>query len=209
MALTSKIKQWTYTILQILIVITLAINVLSDPSPKNLAELQTNALKVFPTETNSLDITDPSLQSATLLKVIDGDTIKVILNKKEETIRLIGIDTPETHRPNTPVQCYGPEATQALKDKLTSTTLYLETDPSQDLRDRYDRLLAYIFTTPANSNTQNNIPSTPQNINLWLIQEGYAREYTYNKPYKYQSEFQKIELEAQAEQKGLWEACQK
>jgi len=193
------IKKWIFNTLQILVIISLAISFLQNPNQKNLEELQASTLKVFPNNSETLE---NNLQAATILKIIDGDTIKVFFNNKEETIRLIGIDTPETHRPNTPIQCYGPEATQALTQKIQNQTIYLETDPSQDLRDKYNRLLAYVFLSNTTSNT------SPENINLWMIQEGYAHEYTYSKPYKYQSEFQTAELFAQQELKGLWEECQ-
>jgi micrococcal nuclease len=77
--------------------------------------------------------------------VVDGDTLKVRTGGRRETVRLIGIDTPETHRPNTPVECGGPQATDAMTRRARpGTQVTLVTDPTQDRRDRYGRLLAYV-----------------------------------------------------------------
>src|SRR5437762_1637890 len=60
---------------------------------------------------------------------VDGDTVVVDMNGRDETIRMIGIDTPETHKPNTPVQCYGPEASEYTKSLIGNNSLRLEADP--------------------------------------------------------------------------------
>src|SRR4051812_28594636 len=81
---------------------------------------------------------------ATVVRVIDGDTIVVKVGDTEEHVRLIGIDTPETHKPGTPVECYGPEASAHLTELLPpGTTVRLERD--RDTRDVYRRLLAYVY----------------------------------------------------------------
>jgi len=201
---SSKFKQWIYSLLQILIVISLALNVLQNPSPKNLEKLQANSLKIFPLSQSELQENNLSeLQSGQVISITDGDTIQVILNQKKETIRLIGIDTPETVDPNKEIECYGPEASKSLSDKILNKIVIIETDPSQELRGKYNRLLAYIYL-PASS-SENPILN---NINLWMIQEGYAQEYTYSNSYKYQKEFKTAELKAQENNKGLWKECQ-
>jgi len=82
--------------------------------------------------------------NATVARVVDGDTIDVTVNGTEERVRLIGIDTPETVKPNTPVQCYGPEASEHTKELLPpGTPVYLERDLVA--RDDYGRLLSYVF----------------------------------------------------------------
>lgn len=124
--------------------------------------------------------------------VVDGDTIKVLLNGKVETIRLIGIDTPEVVDPRKPVQCFGKEASNKAKEILNNKTVYLESDPTQGERDKYQRLLRYVWLE---DNT---------NFNKLMISEGYAHEYTYAVPYKYQVEFKQAEKEAEANNKGLW-----
>src|SRR5438105_3732321 len=76
---------------------------------------------------------------------VDGDTIAVNMNGAVETIRLIGVDTPETHRPNTPVQCYGVIAAAYTKQLIGSSRVRLQADPLDTNRDRYGRLLRYVY----------------------------------------------------------------
>ena len=124
--------------------------------------------------------------------VVDGDTIKVSIDGKIESIRLIGIDTPETVDPRKPVQCFGLEASNKAKEVLTNKKVLLESDSTQDDRDKYNRLLRYVFLEDGS------------NFNKMMIAEGYAHEYTYNSPYKYQAEFKQAEKEARENKKGLW-----
>lgn len=133
--------------------------------------------------------------SAKVTYVVDGDTIKVLINNKEDTVRLIGIDSPEVLDERKPVQCFGREASSKAKEILTGKTIILESDPTQGNRDEYGRLLRYVFF--------NNL-----NFNKLMLDEGYAREYTFkNNPYKYQSEFVQAEKGAEKEKKGLWGSC--
>lgn len=127
-----------------------------------------------------------------VLKVIDGDTIQVVVDSKKETLRLIGIDTPETVDPRKPVQCFGKEASAKAKSLLSGKSVRLESDPTQGERDKYQRLLRYVFLEAGT------------NFNKLMISEGYAHEYTYNTPYKYQSEFKHAQKEAEASKVGLW-----
>lgn len=124
-------------------------------------------------------------------RVIDGDTLVITRNGNTEKIRLIGVDTPELHDPRKPVECYAQQASDYTKS-LQGQQIYLETDPTQDSIDRYGRTLAYIWT------------DTGRLINYDLIADGYAHEYTYNDPYRYQSQFQAAQQHAQSAQSGLW-----
>jgi len=124
-------------------------------------------------------------------RVIDGDTIEVDKDGESVRVRLIGVDTPETVDPDEPVGCYGPEASDYVKNELYDKFVKIEIDPSQDKYDIYNRLLAYVFTDTVNFNKE-------------LIEKGYAREYTYDKPYKYQDEFKEAEKKARKEELGLW-----
>ncbi len=133
--------------------------------------------------------------SATVVRVVDGDTVRVSINNEEKTIRLIGINTPETVDPRREVECFGKEASNKAKELLNGQTVYLEGDNSQDNVDKYNRLLRYIWLRSG------------VNFNRLMIREGYAYEYTYDLPYKYQSEFQHAQLDAQNEKKGLWAAA--
>lgn len=143
--------------------------------------------------------TTPALPSASykVLKVIDGDTIVIDKDGTSETIRMIGVDTPETVHPSKAVQCFGVEASNQTKTWLTGQLVKLEVDSSQGERDKYGRLLAYVFRT-------DNLF-----VNQKLIDEGFAYEYTYNLPYKYQAEFKTAEVEARTNKRGLWalDAC--
>ena len=144
--------------------------------------------------------TTPPLPNDTypVAKVIDGDTISIIKDGKTVTLRLIGLDTPETVDPRKPVQCFGKAASDKAKELLAGKTVRLEFDSSQGLLDKYGRTLAYVFLPPQ--------PNVPAEIlfNEYMIAEGYGHEYTYNLPYKYQREFKEAESRAREEKRGLW-----
>src|SRR3989338_7120749 len=127
-----------------------------------------------------------------VVKVVDGDTIVADINGKNETVRLIGLDTPETVDPRKPVQCFGEEASKKAKEILTGKRVWIEMDASQGGRDKYGRLLAYVFLPDGTL------------FNKLIISEGYGHEYTYNLPYKYQKGFRQAERDAREEKKGLW-----
>ncbi len=130
-----------------------------------------------------------------VLKVVDGDTIVISRDGLEETIRMIGVDTPETVHPSKAVQCFGAEASARTKEWLSGSEVALEFDPSQGERDKYGRLLAYVFR------------SDGLFVNKELIAQGFAYEYTYNLPYKYQSDFKKAEEAARTGGTGLWSSA--
>lgn len=129
---------------------------------------------------------------AQVTKVVDGDTIEVILSGKKEKIRLIGVNTPETVDPRKPVECFGKEASAKTHELLDNATVVLESDQSQGNRDRYDRLLRYVTRDDGLF------------VNKILIQSGFAHEYTYDKPYRYQSEFRQAQKQAEQQHAGLW-----
>jgi len=124
----------------------------------------------------------------------DGDTIGVDMAGKLEKVRMIGVDTPETHKPNTPVQCYGPEASEFTRSHLLGKAVRLEADFTNDNRDRYDRLLRYVYTADGT---------------LWnkkLVQEGYGFAYL-PFPFVKKVEFMSDQFTAAKNKKGLWAAC--
>ena len=133
----------------------------------------------------------------TVTKVVDGDTIWVDNNGQRLKIRMIGLDTPETVDPRKPVQCFGLEASAQAKTILGGQSVYLETDPSQDSVDRFGRTLAYVWT------------ASGRLFNLDMIADGYAFEYTYDLPYRYQQDFKTAEDDARTQERGLWspDAC--
>ncbi|HVO42348.1 MAG TPA: thermonuclease family protein [Aggregatilineales bacterium] len=132
------------------------------------------------------------LPSVRIVNVVDGDTVDVSLNGKSVPVRLIGINTPETVDPRKPVECFGKEASDRAKAILSNQTVYLESDSSQQDRDKYDRLLRYIWF------------SDGRFFNLDMVAQGYAYEYTYDVPYKYQALFKQAQQQAQSRQLGLW-----
>lgn len=177
-------KVWPYIIFVILIGIFVLLNisdlkqnkVIQPSSIKNQAISIKETVKVF--------------------RVVDGDTIKVLMNNKEDTVRLIGIDSPEVLDERKPAQCFGREASDKAKEILNGKTIILESDSTQGERDEYGRLLRYVFLLDG------------VNFNKFMISEGYAREYTFkSKIYKYQSEFIQVEEGARKENRGLWGSC--
>lgn len=127
--------------------------------------------------------------------ITDGDTIKVNLGGTIETLRLIGMDTPETLDPRKPVQCFGKEASEKARELLGNRNVRLEADLTQGERDQYGRLLRYVFLEDGTF------------FNQKMIEEGYAHEYTFqSKPYKYQTDFKNAEKSARENKRGLWAA---
>lgn len=127
-------------------------------------------------------------QTYKVIEVVDGDTVKV---EQLGTIRLIGINTPETRAPGRPVECFGRQATEHLTKLINGKEITLEQDSSQQEVDRYGRILAYVH-------------HGGRNINLAMIEDGYAYEYTYNVPYKYQQDFKLAQDDARQNNRGLW-----
>ncbi len=141
-----------------------------------------------------LDVQAPALAQDIyeIKQVIDGDTIEITRYGKPEQVRLIGLDTPETLDPRKPVQCYGNEASDNSKKLLSGQNVRIEFDQQVGERDRYGRLLAYIWLNDGL-------------INLELIKGGYAHEYTYrSQSYKYQNQFKEAESLAKQAQVGFW-----
>lgn len=164
------------------------VEVLSSPEP--------TPLTVLPIETEVLGASS-SAELYQVVSVTDGDTLKVTINSKTETVRVIGINTPETVDPRKPVECFGKQASDRAKQILTGQKVSLEADPSQSDRDRYGRLLRYIFL------------ENGTDYGLAMIKDGYAQEYTYQTPHKYQLQYRMAQQEAQQAQRGLWaeDAC--
>ncbi|MFA4818176.1 MAG: thermonuclease family protein [Parcubacteria group bacterium] len=127
-----------------------------------------------------------------VVNVVDGDTIDVQLDGQTERLRLLGINTPEVVDPRKPVECFGREASAKAHELLDGQEVELEADPSQINRDKYSRLLRYARTKEGLF------------YNLEIIKLGYAYEYTYDLPYKYQTEFKAAQKEAQNKKAGLW-----
>ena len=124
----------------------------------------------------------------------DGDTIAVNMNGKVEKVRFVGVDTPETHKPNTPVQCYGPAAAAYTKNLIGNKQVRLVSDSLSTDRDRYDRLLRYVYLPDGT------------NVNEQLIINGYAFYYPYF-PFSKSDLFAADQQTAMAAHKGIWGNC--
>ncbi|MBI4084755.1 MAG: thermonuclease family protein [Candidatus Levybacteria bacterium] len=147
-----------------------------------------------PSRSRSLATSKNSRQIASITKVVDGDTISVLINGKKETIRIIGINTPETVDPRKTVECFGKEASNKAKGYfIVGSNVWLEADPTQGDRDKYQRLLRYVF-----------INNNSEDYGATMIIKGYAYEYTYNTPYRYQILYKQAQKNAENRKLGLW-----
>jgi len=133
-------------------------------------------------------------------RVVDGDTLHVTVEGNDVTVRLIGINTPETVKPDSPVECFGPESSEFAKRTLSGRTVTLEFDASQGMTDQYDRTLAYVWLEE---------PGGALSLfNLQLVAGGFAYERQYGSvPYSWKGEFDAAEETARATEAGLWGAC--
>jgi micrococcal nuclease len=133
--------------------------------------------------------------TAVVVHPVDGDTVVVRIGGTEESVRLIGIDTPESVARDRPVECFGPEAKARTAELLPpGTTVRLERDV--EARDRYDRLLAYVVRA-----------DDGVLVNLLLVEEGYAESARFPPNLAHQPGLDAAEAAARREQRGLWPVC--
>jgi micrococcal nuclease len=130
----------------------------------------------------------------TVTRVVDGDTIHVAFGGREETVRYIGVDTPESVKPRTPVQCFAKAAGAANRRLVGGRRVRLEFDVEQ--RDRYGRLLAYVYR--AGDGTF---------VNERLVRDGYARTLTIPPNVRHAERFAALARSARQARQGLWRAC--
>ena len=177
------------------IVLVLALGILwavSSTKPADTAHQMFATTEVKTDTQLQSPVTESNRTLYEVIKVVDGDTIDVKIDGRVERLRLIGIDTPETVDSRKIVQCFGREASDQAKSLLAGAKVSLESDASQDSRDKYDRLLRYVYLEDGTS------------FNEHMIAEGYAHEYTYDLPYKHQQAFKDAEKKARETNKGLW-----
>jgi len=130
-----------------------------------------------------------------IVEVFDGDTIAVDMQGVPEKIRMIGMDTPETKDPRKPVQCYGPEASAYTHETLKpGVRVKLVADPVNSNRDRYGRLLRYVYLTDGTL------------YNESLLRQGYAHPYD-GFLFSKMKQFDATAATAKAQGRGLWSAC--
>jgi micrococcal nuclease len=149
---------------------------------------------------DSGDSTPSGPVTAQVTHVVDGDTIDVRLaGGEEETVRYIGIDTPETVKPDTPVECGGPRA-HAVNERLVGgRTVTLRFDAER--RDVYGRLLAYVYLPSAEAGAR------PLFVNAELVRRGLARTLTIPPNDAFASLFARLAARAGALGRGLWGSC--
>lgn len=189
-------------------------SVLPSQQVSNVVQVEPEIQKVA-TTTASISTTTKSF--FVVSRVVDGDTIEVVRDGVparppesgaggparppestqlgaggKEKVRLIGINTPETVDPRKKVECFGKEASAHAKEILLGQKVKLVSDDTQTKYDKYGRLLAYVYREDGLF------------VNKYMIEEGYAYEYTYRVPYKFQKEFKEAQLKAQTEGRGLW-----
>lgn len=133
--------------------------------------------------------------NAVVEAVVDGDTIDVRIDGDDERVRLIGIDTPETKRPDTPVECFGPEATAFTESLLApGTPVRLERDVVG--RDDYGRLLAYLYRA-----------SDGILVNYEIIRQGFATPLKFPPNVAHAERFVEAARAAERDDAGLWSSC--
>ena len=140
----------------------------------------------------SSDASEPASVSAVVTRVIDGDTIEASFSGRIEDVRLIGIDTPETVKPDEPVQCFGPQASAFTHRLLEGATVRLTFGVEE--RDTYGRMLAYVRRGK-------------QFVNATLVRRGFARTLTIPPNDRFAPQLRLLELSAARAGRGLWGSC--
>jgi len=153
-----------------------------------------------PSAAGGLEPKGETVSGNPVTRVVDGDTLHVRRDGRDTTVRLIGMNTPETVKENTPVECYGPEASDYAKRTLSGQTVTLEFDDSQGRTDQYGRTLAYVWLEGADGGLSL--------VNLDEIDLGLARERQYGPtPYAWKKTFRAAQDKARSAGVGLWGAC--
>jgi len=127
-----------------------------------------------------------------VVRIVDGDTVVLLMDGKETKVRLIGVDTPETVHPAKPVELYGKEASRFTRNLLLGEHVYLEYEPGPSKVDKYGRVLAYLYRAPDGLF-----------VNLEIIRQGYGHAYV-RYPFQYMELFRSYERVARESGKGLW-----
>ncbi|HYI44324.1 MAG TPA: thermonuclease family protein [Actinomycetota bacterium] len=178
----------------------LAVLVLAASCSSHQVDLTIQAPATFATEPGGSE-------EARITRVVDGDTIEVEIISRTPgpgageaqigpiyDVRLIGIDTPESVDPNSPIECFGKEASAAARALLDGQTVRLVVDVEE--ADRYDRLLRYVYIGEEMANAR-------------LVANGYAFAYTYPPSVRHSELFVQLERDARENDRGLWapDAC--
>ena len=145
-----------------------------------------------PAESAAGSPTAAGVEEAVVTRVVDGDTIDVLIEGRELRVRYIGIDTPETVDPRRPVECFGREASERNRELVEGEAVGLEKDVSE--ADRYGRLLRYVWVDG-------------EMVNARLVEEGYATASTYPPDVEYADLFTALQRQARESGRGMWSDC--
>ena len=167
----------------------------------SLPEMQLSLSNLFGLSPNSSDTkknknknSDQKIETVKVNRVIDGDTI---ILSDGRTIRYLNMDTPETKKPNTPVMCFGPEASAYNKSLVEGKEVVIV--PDIEKTDQYGRELRFIFLTGKDTN------KIEQSINADLVVKGFARSKSYSPNKTYEKQFNDFSYKAQKENLGVWQ----
>ena len=157
------------------------------------ATLRTSGTAALPTSRPTPRVEPPDGSSHAIVSVVDGDTAKIEFEGETISMRIIGIDTPETVHPSRPVEWYGPEATVRARELLEGKTVTLEydADPDHDRFGRYGRLLVYLRLEDGSD------------FGKLMVEAGFARAYP-KYPFSRSKEYMAVEAGAKKAKKGLW-----
>jgi micrococcal nuclease len=195
--ISSKGQLWSFVGAFVLIIlVVLLINTLqTDQTLPNILGLNKDFSGIVK---KSKKPTNLNLEQATVTHVTDGDTIKL---SDGRTVRYLNIDTPETKKPNTPVKCFGPQASETNKKLVENKQIWLKAD-KEDV-DRYDRSLRFVFLNKEDSG------DIEKSVNAILVKNGLAKSVSYKPNVTYKTTFDRLTQEAQTQKIGLWKACPK
>jgi micrococcal nuclease len=130
-------------------------------------------------------------ETGQVVRVVDGDTLIVRIFGGKERVRLIGVDAPESVRPDAPVEWFGEEASAFTKRLAEGKSVRLVGDPRTANRDKYNRLLRYVYLPDG------------RHLNAEIIRQGYGHAFTWH-PFSKLNEFRALEREAREAKRGLW-----
>ena len=183
-------KQLQYLIIGILI--CGAFILLLDP------EFRSNFTNNLPSVNPTRSVSAEGIEKAKIKKVVDGDTATLEDGRK---VRFLYIDTPETVKDNTPVMCFGPEASTMTKKLLEGKQVWLRSD--KEKTDQYGRDLRLIFLAGENTD------EPEKSVNAILVKGGFARARFYKPNFAFEREFKQYESDAKSKNLGVWGNCKR
>lgn len=146
-----------------------------------------------PSQTTTVLGADDGVLSVPVVSVTDGDTIKVEINGIVETVRIVNMNTPETVDPRKPVECMGVEASKKMNELVMDKNVILEIDTTQQKKDRYGRLLRFVFLEDGTD------------VGLEMIRLGFAESTPYgSSPHEYLDAYEAAQQTAKQQELGLW-----